>query len=74
MDYNLWYSRPLMAYWFGTKSPVRRVPAGRRMDAHSQFADPEFMGAARGDYRPGPDSPARRLRRIADCGAETLWR
>jgi len=38
------------------------MESGNELDGHSQFADPGFVDAARGHYRPGPGSPARRLR------------
>ena len=65
-----------MAYWFRDKiagfDEYRRTTG---LDAHSQFADPKFVDAARGDYRPGPDSPARKLRPDdGPVGAEMLWK
>ncbi|MHC4401249.1 MAG: hypothetical protein ACYTG0_16370 [Planctomycetota bacterium] len=32
------------------------------LDAHSVFADPRFVDAANGDYRPAPDGPAHTIR------------
>lgn len=77
MDYNLWYSQTgVMAYWFRDKiagfDEYRRTTG---LDAHSQFADPKFVDAARGDYRLSPDSPARKLRPDGGpVGAEMLWK
>jgi len=77
MDYNLWFSQSgVMAYWFRDKiagfDEYRRTTG---LDAHSRFADPRFTAPAQGDYRLGPDSPARQLRPDGDpVGAETLWR
>jgi hypothetical protein len=64
MDFNLWYSPTgVMAYWFGDKldtfEEYRQVTG---LDTHSQFADPQFIDPAAGDYRPASDSPARKLR------------
>jgi hypothetical protein len=45
------------------------------LDGHSRFANPEFIDAARTDYRLGPASPARKLRPDGGpVGAEMLWR
>jgi hypothetical protein len=77
MDYNLWFSTTgVMAYWFRQKiagfEEYRRTTG---LDAHSQFADPEFMDAAQGDYRLGPTSPARKIRPDGGpVGAEMLWK
>jgi hypothetical protein len=75
MDYNLWFSQTgVMAYWFRDK--IAGFDAYRQatgLDTHSQFADPRFVDAARGDYRLGPDSPARTLRpHEGPVGAEML--
>lgn len=64
MDYNLWYSTTgVTAYWFRQKiagfDEYRRTTG---LDAHSQFAEPKFVGAPEGDYRLAPTSPGRRLR------------
>ncbi len=76
MDHNLWFSRRgVMVNWFGKQ--VRGFEEYRRttgLDAHSVFADPQFVDAARGDYRLAPDSPARNLRPDGGpVGAESLW-
>ena len=76
MDYNLWQSKEgVMVNWFGKKiadfDEYRRTTG---LDAHSRFADPEFVDAANGDYRLAPESPARKIR--ADgrpVGATWLW-
>ena len=64
IDHNLWFSETgVMAYWFRDKIATfdeYRQTTG--LDAHSRFADPQFVDAARGDYRLRPDSPARTLR------------
>lgn len=76
MDYNLWYSPSgVMAYWFRDKlagfDEYRQVTG---LDTHSRFADPQFVDAAGGDYRLGPDSPARTLRPDGGpVGSEPLW-
>ncbi len=64
MDYNLWFSETgVMAYWFRKKiAGFDEYRQTTGLDAHSQFADPQFVDAARGDYRLRPDSPARTLR------------
>lgn len=77
MDSNLWYSSSgVMAYWFRRKisgfDEYQRVSG---LDAHSRFADPLFVDAARGDYRLRADSPARRLRPDGGpVGAPMLWK
>lgn len=76
MDYNLWFSGTgVMAYWFREKiGPFEEYQKATGRDAHSRFADPEFVNAAGGDYRPGPNSPARTLRPDGGpVGAESLW-
>jgi len=76
-DFNLWFSKTgVMAWWFRQKiagfEEYRRVTG---LDVHSQFADPQFVDPARGDYRPGPGSPARKLRPDGGpIGAEMLWK
>jgi len=77
MDFNLWYSSTgVAAYWFTQK--IAEFDEYRRtsgLDAHSQFADPQFQDASQGDYRPAPHSPARQLRPDGGpVGAETLWK
>jgi len=76
MDYNLWFSRSgVMAYWFRDKiAGFDEYRQTTGLDAHSQFADPEFVDTAQGDYRLGPASPARSLRPDGGpVGAEMLW-
>lgn len=77
IDHNLWYSKDgIMAYWFRDK--IATFDAYRRttrLEAHSRFADPKFVDAAKGDYRLGADSPARTLRPDGGpVGAEQLWK
>jgi len=77
MDYNLWFSQSgVMAYWFRDKiAGFDQYRQTTGLDAHSQFADPQFVDPAQGDYRLGPDSPARKLRLDGGpVGVETLWR
>lgn len=77
MDYNLWFSDAgMMAYWFREKiGPFDEYRQKTGLDAHSQFADPQFIDAAHGDYRPGPNSPARKLRPDGGpVGVERLWK
>ena len=77
MDYNLWFSDAgVMAYWFREKiGPFDEYRQKTGLDAHSQFADPQFIDAAHGDYRPGPNSPARKLRPDGGpVGVERLWK
>ena len=77
MDYNLWFSHTgIMAYWFREKiagfDEYRRTTG---LDVHSLFAEPQFVDAAGGDYRPGPESPARTLRPDGSpVGADMLWK
>lgn len=76
MDYNLWFSTTgVMAYWF--KDKIAGFDAYRQtsgLDAHSRFADPQFVDPSQGDYRLGPKSPARSLRADGGpVGAERLW-
>jgi len=77
MDYNLWFSETgVMAYWFREKiagfDEYRRTTG---LDAHSRFADPQFVDAARDDYRLRADSPARTIHPDgAPVGAEMLWK
>ena len=76
MDYNLWYSDTgVTAYWFREKiGPFDQYRQTTGLDAHSRFADPEFVDAPRGDYRLGPNSPARKIRTDGGpVGAEMLW-
>lgn len=77
MDYNLWFSTTgVMAYWFRDKiAGFDEYREKTGLDANSQYADPKFVDAAQGDYRLGPDSPARKLRSDGGpVGAEMLWR
>jgi hypothetical protein len=77
MDSNLWFSRTgVMAYWFRQKiAGFDEYRQTTGLDAHSQFADPAFVDAPHDDYRPAPDSPARKLRPDGGpVGAETLWK
>ena len=64
MDSNLWFSNTgVMVYWFKEKiGPFDEYRQTTKLDAHSRFADPEFVDAAKGDFRLGPASPARTLR------------
>jgi hypothetical protein len=64
MDFNLWFSHTgVMAYWFRQKlAGFDEYRQTTGLDAHSRFADPEFVGAAHGDYRLGSNSPARKIR------------
>ena len=76
MDHNLWFSREgVMAYWFREKiTSFEDYCKTTGLDAHSLFAAPKFVDAARGDYRLAPDSPARRIRPDGGpVGSETLW-
>lgn len=76
MDYNLWFSGTgVMAYWFRERiGPFEEYQKATDLDAHSRFADPEFVNAAGGDFRLGPNSPARTLRPDGGpVGAESLW-
>jgi hypothetical protein len=77
MDYNLWYTGTGVAcYWFREKiGPFDEYRQKTGLDAHSQFADPQFVDPAHGDYRPGPNSPARKLRADGGpVGSEMLWK
>jgi hypothetical protein len=77
MDYNLWYTGTGVAcYWFREKiGPFDEYRQKTKLDAHSRFADPQFVDPAHGDYRPGPNSPARKLRADGGpVGAEMLWK
>ena len=67
MDFNLWFSTTgVMAYWFRQKiAGFEEYRQTTGLDAHSQFADPEFVDAAQGDYRLGPTSPGARSDRTA---------
>lgn len=77
MDYNLWFTKTGIACWWfrekiGTFDEYRQKT---KLDAHSQFADPGFIDATKGDYRLKPDSPARKLRPDGGpVGAEMLWK
>ena len=64
-----------MVNWFGKKiagfDEYRKTTG---LDANSEFADPEFVDAANGDYRLAPDSPARKIRSDGGpVGATWLW-
>lgn len=75
-DYNLWYSTTGVAcWWFRQKiASFDEYRQTTKLDAHSKFADPGFVDAAKGDYRLKPDSPARKLRPdSAPVGAEMFW-
>lgn len=77
MDYNLWYTGTgVSCYWFREKiGPFDEYRQKTKLDAHSRFADPQFVDPAHGDYRPGPNSPARKLRADGGpVGAEMLWK
>ncbi len=77
MDFNLWFSQTgVMAYWFREKiAGFDEYRQTTGLDAHSRFADPAFVDAPHDDYRPGPNSPARKLRPDGDpVGAEMLWK
>jgi len=76
MDHNLWFTEEgVMVNWFGKK--IESFEGYREttgLDAHSLFADPEFLDAAGGDYRLAPDSPARTIRPDGGpVGAESLF-
>ena len=64
IDYNLWFSETgVIAYWFRKKiAGFDEYRQTTGLDAHSHFADPQFVDAARGDFRLRHDSPARTLR------------
>ncbi len=77
LDYNLWFSeRGVAARWFKeTLATFDKYQTTTGLDAHSRFADPQFLDAAGGDYRLAPSSPARTLRpEGGPVGAEWLWR
>jgi hypothetical protein len=77
MDFNLWFTQTgVMAYWFRQKiAGIDEYRQTTGLDGHSRFANPEFIDAARTDYRLGPSSPARKLRPDGGpVGAEMLWR
>lgn len=76
IDYNLWFSTTgVMANWFQEMLDgydEYRQTTG--LDAHSVFADPQFIDPAQGDYRLAPSSPARTLRPDGGpVGADVLW-
>lgn len=76
MDHNLWFStQGVMLNWFGKK--VESFPDYQKttgLDPQSRFADPKFIDAGKGDYRPAPDSPARKIRADGGpVGVESLW-
>jgi hypothetical protein len=77
MDYNLWFTQTgISCWWFRQKiGPFDEYRQTTKLDAHSQFVDPGFVDAAKGDYRLRPDSPARKLRPDGGpVGAEMLWK
>lgn len=77
LNYNLWYSeRGIAARWFNDKiADFEQYQTTTGLDADSRFANPLFLDAARGDYRLGPQSPARMLRPDGGpVGAESLGR
>jgi hypothetical protein len=76
LDHNLWFSKTgVMSHWFGKRvDSFRDYQNVTGLDAHSLFADPEFVDPDEGDYRPGPLSPARKILPDGGCiGAEWLW-
>ena len=76
MDYNLWFTEEgVMVNWFGRKIVgFKDYRETTGLDAHSRFADPKFVDAPVGDYRLGPDSPAREIRPDGGpIGATWLW-
>jgi hypothetical protein len=76
MDCNLWSIQGgVMVNWFGRKiAGFEEYRETTGLDAHSRFADPKFVDAANGDYRPAPDSPARKIRPDGGpIGAAWLW-
>lgn len=77
MDYNLWHSDAgVAAYWFRQKiAAFEDYQKATGLDAHSRFAEPCFVDPVHGDYRLGPESPARRLRPDnGPVGAEMCWK
>ncbi len=77
MDYNLWFTTTGIAcWWFRDKiATFAEYQQRTKLDAHSQFADPGFVDAAKGDYRLKPDSPARKLRADGGpVGAAMFWK
>ncbi len=70
LDHNLYFgpggSSQGMWRWKDTDFPdFEAWTAGSGVDAHSSFADPEFLDPSAGDYRLAPSSPA------VDAGAIT---
>ena len=77
MDYNLWFSDTgIAARWFREKiGSFEEYQKTTGLDAHSQFADPQFVDVNNGDYRLRSDSPARSLRPDGGpVGVEDLFR
>ena len=76
MDHNVWFSTTgVMVRHFGkTIKGFQEYRDATGLDRHSVYADPRFVDPERGDYRLGPDSPARGLRPDGGAvGAESLW-
>ncbi|MFC1596507.1 hypothetical protein ACFL5Q_00985 [Planctomycetota bacterium] len=76
MDHNLWFTTEgVMVNWFGkTIGSFDDYRNTTGLDAHSRFADPEFLDPAVHDYRLAPDSPARAIRPDGGpVGAESLF-
>ncbi len=76
MDHNLWFSRQgVMAHWFGKRiEGFEEYQETTGLDAHSRFAEPQFLDPDGGDYRLAPDSPARCVGPDGrPVGAVMLW-